>query len=124
MYCKDNKHQEKKYRFYFFDAKRIFYPFLSANFSNFAVNISYKLLMLRIKRSHLFLFQTFLPLLLMTVFICLLAVLMQFWWRHVDDHVRKGLRKDVVMALRLNAAVAMGSLAFTVVSLLAALMVR
>ena len=40
--------------------------------------------------------QSYVPLLLMTFFICLFIVLMQFLWRYIDDLVGKGLTIDVI----------------------------
>ena len=52
--------------------------------------------MLKIKRLYLFMLQSFLPLFLMTFFICLFIVLMQFLWRYIDDLVGKGLEMSVI----------------------------
>ncbi len=43
--------------------------------------------------------QSFLPLFLMTFFICLFIVLMQFLWRYIDDRVGKGLEMSVIAEL-------------------------
>ncbi|MDE6309767.1 MAG: LptF/LptG family permease, partial [Muribaculaceae bacterium] len=51
---------------------------------------------LRIKRLYTFVLQSFLPLFLMTFFICLFIVLMQFLWRYIDDLVGKGLELSVI----------------------------
>ena len=43
--------------------------------------------MFYIKRLYRFILKSFLPLFLMTFFICLFIVLMQFLWRYVDEMV-------------------------------------
>ena len=45
--------------------------------------------MLGLKRLDTFMLQRFLPLLLMTFFICLFIVMMQFLYRMIDDLVGK-----------------------------------
>lgn len=78
--------------------------------------------MLRIKRLYLFMLQSFLPLFLMTFFICLFIVLMQFLWRYIDDLVGKGLEMSVIGELFLYAALTMVPLALPLAILLASLM--
>lgn len=63
--------------------------------------------MLRIKRLYTFMLQSFLPLLMMTFFICLFVVLMQFLWRFVDEIVGKGLSFAVIAELFFYAALSM-----------------
>ena len=48
--------------------------------------------------------RSYVPLLLMTFFICLFIVLMQFLWRYIDDLVGKGLSVDVIGELFFYAA--------------------
>lgn len=79
--------------------------------------------MLRIKRLYLFMLQTFLPLFMMTFFICLFIVLMQFLWKYVDELVGKGLEVSVVAELFFYAALTMIPLALPLAILLASLMV-
>ncbi len=43
-----------------------------------------------VKRLYTYILQTFIPLLLMTFFICWFIVLLQFLWRYVDEMVGKG----------------------------------
>jgi len=66
--------------------------------------------------------QTFLPQFLMTFFICLFIVMMQFLWRYIDDLVGKGLSIDVVAELFFYAALSMIPMALPLAILLASLM--
>ncbi len=67
--------------------------------------------------------QSFLPLFLMTFFICLFIVLMQFLWRYIDDLVGKGLEFTVILELFFYAALTMVPMALPLAILLASLMV-
>jgi lipopolysaccharide export system permease protein len=67
--------------------------------------------------------QSFLPLFLMTFFICLFIVLMQFLWRYIDDLVGKGLSIDVIGELFFYAALTMVPMALPLAILLASLMI-
>lgn len=78
--------------------------------------------MLKIKRLYAFMLQSFLPLFLMTFFICLFIVLMQFLWRYVDDLVGKGLEMSVIAELFFYAALTMVPMALPLAVLLASLM--
>ena len=75
-----------------------------------------------IKRLHLFILKSFLPLFAMTFFIVLFIVLMQFLWRYIDDLVGKGLSMDVLAELFFYAAVSMVPMALPLAILLASLM--
>lgn len=66
--------------------------------------------------------QSFLPLFMMTFFICLFIVLMQFLWRYIDDLVGKGLEMSVIGELFFYAALTMVPLALPLAILLASLM--
>ena len=66
--------------------------------------------------------QSFLPLLLMTFFICLFIVLMQFLWKYIDDLVGKGLEVGVIAELFFYAALTMVPMALPLAVLLASLM--
>ncbi len=79
--------------------------------------------MLGIKRLDTFMLQRFLPLLLMTFFICLFIVLMQFLFRMIDDLVGKGLGFDVLGELFFYASLTMVPTALPLAVLLASLMV-
>ncbi len=76
----------------------------------------------KIKRLYSFMFQSFLPLFMMTFFICLFIVLMQFLWRYIDDLVGKGLTIDVIAELFFYAALTMVPMALPLAILLASLM--
>ncbi len=78
--------------------------------------------MLRIKRLYGFMLRSFLPLFLMTFFICLFIVLMQFLWRYIDDLVGKGLEMHVIGELFFYAALTMVPMALPLAILLASLM--
>ncbi len=75
-----------------------------------------------IKRLYTFVLQSFLPLFVMTFFICLFIVLMQFLWRFIDDLVGKGLSIDVLGELFFYAALTMIPMALPLAILLASLM--
>lgn len=79
--------------------------------------------MFGLKRLDTFMLQRFLPLLLMTFFICLFIVLMQFLFRMIDDLVGKGLGFDVLGELFFYAALTMVPTALPLAVLLASLMV-
>ena len=76
----------------------------------------------KIKRLYGFMLQSFLPLFMMTFFICLFIVLMQFLWRYIDDLVGKGLTVDVIAELFFYAALTMVPMALPLAILLASLM--
>ncbi len=78
--------------------------------------------MLRIKRLYGFMLRSFLPLFMMTFFICLFIVLMQFLWRYIDDLVGKGLSVGVIGELFFYAALTMVPMALPLAILLASLM--
>lgn len=67
--------------------------------------------------------QRFAPLLVMTFFICLFIVLMQFLFRMIDDLVGKGLGLDILGELFFYAALTMVPTALPLAILLASLMV-
>ncbi len=79
--------------------------------------------MFRIKRLYLYMLRSYVPLLLMTFFICLFIVLMQFLWRYIDDLVGKGLTIDVIGELFFYAALTMVPMALPLAILLASLMI-
>lgn len=66
--------------------------------------------------------QSFVPLFVMTFFICLFIVLMQFLWRVIDDLVGKGLEINVIAELFFYAALTMIPMALPLAILLASLM--
>ena len=75
-----------------------------------------------IKRLYLFMLRSFVPLLVMTFFICLFIVLMQFLWRYINDLVGKGLSFDVLAELFFYAALTMIPMSLPLAILLASLM--
>ena len=78
--------------------------------------------MLKIKRLHTFVLQTFLPMFMMTFLICLFILLMQFLWFRIDELVGKGLAVSVIAELFFYAALTMVPLALPLAILLASLM--
>ena len=66
--------------------------------------------------------KQFIPLLVMTFFISLFIVMMQFLWRYIDDLVGKGLGVDVIAELFFYAALTMVPTALPLAVLLASLM--
>lgn len=66
--------------------------------------------------------RSFVPLFVMTFFICLFIVLMQFLWRFIDDLVGKGLDFSVIAELFFYAALTMIPMALPLAILLASLM--
>lgn len=75
-----------------------------------------------IKRLDLFLLQRFIPLLVMTFFICLFVVMMQFVYRFIEDLVGKGLSPSVIAELFWYAALTMVPIALPLAVVLASLM--
>lgn len=75
-----------------------------------------------VRRLHVFMLKTFLPLFAMTFFIVLFIVLMQFLWKFIDDLVGKGLSLGVLGELFFYAAVSMVPMALPLAILLASLM--
>lgn len=78
--------------------------------------------MLGLKRLDSFILQRFLPLLVMTFFICTFIVLMQFLWLHLQDLVGKGVELPVLAELFTYAALSMVPMALPLAVLLASLM--
>lgn len=78
--------------------------------------------MLGLKRLDSFILLRFLPLLVMTFFICTFIVLMQFLWLHLQDLVGKGVELPVLAELFFYAALSMVPMALPLAVLLASLM--
>lgn len=78
--------------------------------------------MFRPKRLYTFMLQTFIPVFVMTFFICLFIVLMQFLWKYIDDLVGKGLEITAIGELFFYAALTMVPMALPLAILLASLM--
>lgn len=66
--------------------------------------------------------KTYLPLFMMTFFICLFILMMQFLWKYIDELVGKGLSVDLIVELFFYAALTMIPLALPLSILLASLM--
>lgn len=66
--------------------------------------------------------KSFVPLFVMTFFICLFIVMMQFLWRFIDDFVGKGLGIGVIGELFFYASLTMIPMALPLAILLASLM--
>ncbi len=79
--------------------------------------------MVIVKRLYTYMLQRFLPLFMMTFFICLFIVLMQFLWKSIDDLVGKGLDVSIIGELFFYAALTMVPTALPLAVLLASLMV-
>ncbi|MDR1562082.1 MAG: LptF/LptG family permease [Dysgonamonadaceae bacterium] len=78
--------------------------------------------MLRIKRLHSFLIQSFLPLLTVMFSVCLFVLLMQFLWKYVDEMVGKGVEFKVLIQLFFHAANMLVPMCLPLAILLASLM--
>ena len=76
----------------------------------------------KIKKLDWFMLKTYLHLFMMTFFICLFIVMMQFLWKYIDELVGKGLGVDVIAELFFYAALTMVPLALPLSILLASLM--
>ncbi len=75
-----------------------------------------------IKRLDIYMWQKFIPLLLMTFFICWFIVLLQFLWRYIDEMVGKGLEVSVLAQLMFYSAMSLIPMALPLGILLASLM--
>lgn len=75
-----------------------------------------------VKKMDLFVLQRFLPLLVMTFFICLFIVMMQFLYHFIEDLVGKGLSFNVIAELFWYASLKMVPIALPLAVLLASLM--
>ncbi len=78
--------------------------------------------MLKVKRLHTFVLQTYLPMFFMTFFICLFILLMHFLWKRLEDLVGKGLGVDVIAELFFYAAITFVPMALPLAILLASIM--
>ncbi len=85
-------------------------------------NDSFISIMRLIKRLHIFILESFLPLFAMTFFIVLFIVLMQFLWKYIDDFIGKGLPLSVLAEFFFYAAVSLVPMALPLAILLASLM--
>jgi len=74
------------------------------------------------KRLHSYVIKSFIGPFVMTFFIVLFILLMQFLWRYVDDLVGKGLEFSVLAEMMFYASFALLPLAFPLAMLLASIM--
>ncbi len=74
------------------------------------------------KRLHLYIIKSFIGPFVMTFFIVLFILLMQFLWKYVDDLVGKGLDFGVLAEMMFYASFALLPLAFPLAMLLASIM--
>lgn len=74
------------------------------------------------KRLHLYVIKSFIGPFIMTFFIVLFVLLMQFLWKYVDDLVGKGLDFKVLAEMMFYASFALLPLAFPLAMLLASIM--
>ncbi|MGQ1785648.1 MULTISPECIES: LptF/LptG family permease [unclassified Saccharicrinis] len=74
------------------------------------------------KRLHIFILKSYLSPLVMTFFISLFILVMQFLWRYVDDLVGKGLELNVLAELIFYASLQVVPMALPLAILLASLM--
>ena len=74
------------------------------------------------KRLHRLVLKTYLGPLLLTFFIVMFILLMQFLWKYIDDLVGKGLSADVIAELLLYASAGLVPMALPLSTLLASLM--
>lgn len=74
------------------------------------------------KRLHLYVIKSFIGPFVMTFFIVLFVLLMQFLWKYVDDLVGKGLEFSVLGEMMFYASFALLPLAFPLAMLLASIM--
>ncbi|QKG80569.1 LptF/LptG family permease [Tenuifilum thalassicum] len=74
------------------------------------------------KTLHRFILKSYIGPLVMTFFITMFVLLMQFLWRYIDDLVGKGLEWDVIAELLLYASAGLVPMALPLATLLASLM--
>lgn len=74
------------------------------------------------KTLHRFILKSYLGPLVMTFFISMFILLMQFLWKYIDDLVGKGLDADVIAELLLYASAGLVPMALPLATLLASLM--
>ncbi len=74
------------------------------------------------KRLHWYVFKTFLGPFILTFFICMFILLMQFLWKYVDDLVGKGLDGGILAELLFYASFTLLPFAFPLSMLLASIM--
>jgi lipopolysaccharide export system permease protein len=75
-----------------------------------------------VKRLHLLILKTYIGPLIMTFFIALFILLMQFLWKYIDELVGKGLEWNVIAELMLYASATLVPMALPLAILLSSLM--
>ncbi len=78
--------------------------------------------MFRIKKLDIYVVKSFLGYFIMTLFICVLILLMQFMWKHMTDLIGKGIGLDVLLEFFWYAVLETIPLALPLAILLASLM--
>lgn len=74
------------------------------------------------KKLHRYIVSSFIGPFIMTFFICVFVLLMQFLWKYIDEMVGKGLEWSVLGELMFYAAVGLTPMAFPLAMLLASIM--
>lgn len=74
------------------------------------------------KRLHFYVIKSFIGPFIMTFFICIFILLMQFLWRYLDDMVGKGLENAIIVELMSYAAMSVIPMALPLAVLLASIM--
>ncbi len=74
------------------------------------------------KTIHRFVLKSYLGPMVLTFFIVMFVLVMQFIWRYIDDLVGKGLSADVILELMFNAAISSMPMGLPLSTMLAAIM--
>lgn len=74
------------------------------------------------KKLHRYIISSFIGPFIMTFFICVFVLLMQFLWKYIDEMVGKGLEWNILAELMFYAAVGLTPMAFPLAMLLASIM--
>ena len=77
---------------------------------------------MRIKKLHIFIIKSYVSPLVMTFFITLFVLLMQFLWKYIDDIVGKGLEWYVILELLLYTSATLVPMALPLAILLSSIM--
>jgi lipopolysaccharide export system permease protein len=74
------------------------------------------------KKLNIYIIKSFLGPFVMTFFICMFVLLMQFLWKYLDELVGKGLENRIIIELMVYASINLITLAFPLAVLLASIM--
>ncbi len=74
------------------------------------------------KKLHLYVIKSFIGPFILTFFICIFILLMQFLWKYLDDMVGKGLENIIIVELMTYAAISTIPMALPLAVLLASIM--